>query len=114
MAKISLGEELLNTHFKENKLYPQREHKFHPTRRWRFDFAFPDLKLAVEVEGGTYSNGRHNRGNGYESDLEKYNEAILLGWNVLRFSTGMVNKGYAIDFVLKLLESKGDVCQQNG
>ncbi|MCB5206098.1 hypothetical protein [Methylovorus mays] len=55
------------------------EHVFHPTREWRFDFARPDIKLAIEVEGGTLSGGRHTRGAGYEADCYKYNEAARLG-----------------------------------
>lgn len=63
------------------------EFKFHPTRKWRFDFADVDNKIAVELEGGIWINGRHNRGKGYESDIEKYNEALILGWRVLRYTS---------------------------
>lgn len=61
------------------------EHKFHPVRRWRFDFAFVAQKLAIEVEGGVWTGGRHTRGYGYAADCEKYNAATLLGWSVLRY-----------------------------
>jgi very-short-patch-repair endonuclease len=71
---------------------PVLEHRFHPERKWRFDLAWPDRKLAVEVEGGVYANGRHNRGKGYENDAVKYNQAQLLGWRVLRYSTGQAKK----------------------
>ena len=71
---------------------PQREHKFHPTRRWRFDFAWPEKKVAVEIEGGVYIDGRHTRGKGYERDLEKYNAAVADGWKVFRFTPGMLRK----------------------
>ena len=64
---------------------PKPEYRFHPTRRWRFDFAWPELKIAIELEGGVYSRGRHTRGKGYEQDCEKYNQAVLHGWRVLRF-----------------------------
>ena len=64
-------------------------------RDWRFDFAWPDRGLAVEVEGGTWSGGRHTRGGGFEGDCEKYNAAALLGWKVLRFTGGMVESGLA-------------------
>lgn len=63
------------------------EYKFHPTRRWRFDFADADKKIAVECEGGIFSNGRHTRGIGYLNDTEKYNQAQILGWKVLRYCT---------------------------
>lgn len=103
----SKGEETLMLDFREHNLKPEREFRFHDTRKWRFDFAFPELKLAIEVEGGTYTNGRHTRGSGYEKDLEKYNEAVKLGWRVLRFSTGMVTSGKAINEVVGVI--KGDI-----
>jgi hypothetical protein len=60
---------------------PDREHMFHAGRRWRFDFAWPEVKLAVEIEG----RGRHQNVVGFRKDAEKYNTAIALGWRVLRF-----------------------------
>lgn len=70
---------------------PVRELRFAPPRRWRFDFAFPDHLVAVEIEGGIYSGGRHTRGKGYEADCEKYNQAVAAGgWRVLRFTAGML------------------------
>ena len=67
------------------------EYKFHATRRWRFDFAYPDLKLAIEAEGCVYAQGRHTRGKGYEGDCKKYNAAALDGWVVLRYTTGTIS-----------------------
>lgn len=58
----------------------EREFRFAPPRRWRFDFAWPAQMLAVEVEGGIFAAGRHNRPLGMIADMEKYNEAALLGW----------------------------------
>lgn len=78
---------------------PVREHRFHPSRRWRFDCAWPELKLAVELEGGTWIHGRHNRGRGFEADCEKYNAAALAGWRVLRFTAAMVESGAALEQV---------------
>lgn len=74
---------------------PVREFMFHRKRRWRFDLAWPDLLIAVEVEGGVWVGGRHVRGEGYEADCEKYNEAQLAGWMVLRFTPGMIKRGKA-------------------
>lgn len=62
------------------------EHRFKPPRRWRFDYANERLMLAIEVEGGIFSRGRHVRGVGYIKDMEKYNAAILLGWRLLRYA----------------------------
>ena len=68
------------------------EHKFHPTRKWRFDFCHPVLKIAVEVEGGVFSFGRHTRGSGFLKDMEKYNAAVILGWRVLRYETKQIGE----------------------
>jgi len=80
-----------------------RELKFGPNRQFRFDFAWENEGLAVEVEGGTWSGGRHVTGKGFESDCEKYNLACLLGWRVLRFTGKQVKSGIAIDFVQNIL-----------
>lgn len=61
-----------------------KEHKFHPTRRWRFDYAIPAHKIAVEVEGGVWTGGRHTSPKGFLNDMEKYNTATVMGWRVLR------------------------------
>lgn len=61
-----------------------KEFRFHPTRRWRFDYAIPDHKVALEVEGGVWSQGRHTRPQGFLGDIEKYNTAGLMGWRVFR------------------------------
>lgn len=66
---------------------------FHPKRKWRFDYAVPELHLAVEIEGGIWSGGRHTRGQGFQGDLDKYNAAALCGWTVFRFSTEDVMQG---------------------
>ena len=78
---------------------PETEVRFHATRRWRFDLAYPDLHLAIEQEGGTWTRGRHTRGKGYAADCEKYNEATLLGWKILRFTTDMVKDGTALTLI---------------
>lgn len=63
---------------------PVTEHSFHPERRWRFDYAWPDVKVALEVEGGIWTGGRHTSSAGFLKDMEKYNAAARLGWRVLR------------------------------
>ena len=73
-----------------------REHRFDAVRGWRFDFAFPATKWALEVEGGTWSGGRHTRGKGYEEDCSKYAAATLAGWRVLRATSGQVKDGTAL------------------
>lgn len=74
-----------------HQLKPTREYRFHPDRRWRFDFAWPAVKVAVEIEGGSWVRGGHNRGVGYQKDCEKYNAATALGWRVFRLTGAMIN-----------------------
>ena len=63
-----------------------REYRFDPERRWRFDFMITKRKIAIEIEGGLWKMGRHNRPVGMIADMEKYNRAALLGWAVLRYT----------------------------
>ena len=65
----------------------EREHSFHWHRRWRFDYACPAAMIAVEIEGGVWTGGRHTRGKGFLRDIEKYNEATAMGWRVFRCDT---------------------------
>ena len=78
---------------------PEREYRFHPSRRWRADFAWETHRLLVECEGGLWIRGRHNRADGYERDLIKYNTAALAGRKVLRFSADQIDSGYAITVI---------------
>lgn len=75
---------------------PVKEFKFHPDRNWRFDFAWPEKKLAVELEGGIWNKGRHMRPEGFIEDCNKYNAASLLGWKVLRFTERHIKSMQAI------------------
>ena len=100
---MSEGEETFDIHCRLQGLKPEREFVFARPRKWRFDFAWPTRKLAVEVEGGTWIQGRHNRGSSIGKDMEKYNRAARDGWIVLRFTTEMVTKGQAINEVLEVL-----------
>lgn len=75
---------------------PVPEHQFHPVRRWRFDYAWPLRLLALEVEGGQWVNGRHNRGSGQIADMEKYSAAALLGWRILYYTPQQMRDGTAM------------------
>ena len=79
------------------------EYKFYPTRKWRFDFALPALKLAIEIDGGAFllNGGRHGRGMGMVKDCEKYRAAADLGWRVWRFSA----KCITADFIKTTIQS---------
>lgn len=84
----------------------EREYKFHKTRKWRFDFAYPDIQLAVEIDGGQWraGGGRHNS----DKDKEKLNHAVLNGWHVLRFSTTQAKNDpmSCFDFIEECISAK--------
>ena len=80
------------------------EHRFHPTRKWRFDFAHPASRVAAELEGGIWTGGRHTRGSGYRGDCEKYNEATLAHWAVFRLTSVQVNELERIAAFIRLRE----------
>ena len=88
---------------------PKREVRFHPDRKWRFDYAWcfgtssPAGPLALEVEGGVFVAGRHSRGAGFVKDLEKYNTATLHGWRVLRVTPKQIADGSALMLVEKAI-----------
>ncbi len=78
---------------------PERQVRFHPTRGWRLDFGWPELRLAVEIEGLVPGGkGRHQTIGGMTEDLVKYAEALCLGWRVLRVSQAQVRSGQALEW----------------
>jgi len=83
----------------------QTEYRFHPVRRWRFDYCFEAERIAVEIEGGIWSKGRHIRPTGFLNDCIKYNAAALLGWRVFRFPTDLVTNGEAIKTLQEALKN---------
>lgn len=82
---------------------PEPEYKFHPVRKWRLDFAWPSLRLAVEIEGAVWTGGRHTRGSGFLADIDKYNALASMGWRLLRFDGGAVRAGRAAQEVAHLV-----------
>lgn len=96
MRKTALMAILLAEIKQEGLPAPVLEHAFHPIRRWRLDAAWPDKKVGLEVHGAVYAHGHHVRGKGFEDDREKANEAQLLGWKILEYSTGQVRDGMAV------------------
>ena len=65
---------------------PEREYRFHPTRKFRIDFAWPSRKLAVEIDGGIWTGGSHSRGSGLLRNYEKRNAMAILGWRLLCYT----------------------------
>lgn len=85
---------------------PVTEHRFHAERKWRFDFAWPELKVALEVEGGVWVGGRHTRGKGYLADCIKYNHAAADGWCVLRCTPSTLLSGPMLDLLARVLRER--------
>jgi very-short-patch-repair endonuclease len=82
---------------------PVREYQFMPGRKFRFDFAWPELMLAVELDGGTWSGGRHTTGQGFQGDCRKLNLAVSLGWQVYRGDSVMVKSGELVGFIEQII-----------
>lgn len=93
---------------------PVQEFQFAaPVREWAFDFAWPTFKVALEIEGGAWTRGRHTRGAGFVGDIEKYNEAWLRGWGVIRATPSHVRSQVAFGWLTRafgvaLLNRAGD------
>jgi very-short-patch-repair endonuclease len=79
----------------------EREFRFHPERKWRADFAHMESHTLIEIEGGIFipGGGRHSRGMGYAKDAEKYLEAVLAGWTVIR----LTEKQLELDFIERIV-----------
>jgi very-short-patch-repair endonuclease len=107
MAKSNLEELLLLLIRAEGLPEPEREFMFAKSigRRWRLDFAYPEKRIGIEVQGGIYVRGAHSRGTGLERDYEKLNAAQMLGWDVYQFSRKMIESGEAIDIIKRVLEA---------
>ena len=89
-------------------LFPgaKTEYRFHPVRRWKMDFAWPDRMVALEIEGGIYTQGRHTRGKGYENDCIKYSTAAVMGWCVIRSTYDMLADGTAFTLLEQAMATK--------
>lgn len=83
-----------------------REFRFHPKRKWLIDFAYPDKKIGIEVHGGIWNGkfGGHTSGSGRMRDMEKMNEASLLGWRIIEVASNHIKNGQAIEWLKKLIE----------
>lgn len=83
-----------------------KEYRFHPKRRWRFDYALPEYKIALEVEGGVWTRGRHTRPKGFLGDMCKYNAATLLGWRVFRTTPDELYTAKTINLLREAMSAK--------
>lgn len=85
---------------------PVREFRFARPRLYRFDFAWPALGLALELEGGIWIQGGHTRGAAYADDCDKYNLATLNGWRVLRVTDRQIRDRSAFDLLQRALTTE--------
>lgn len=94
------------------------EHRFHPSRKWRFDFAWPSVKVAVEIQGGGFRRGKHTRGVGQQNDMDKLNEAQRLGWIVLQFGPAHLSSHRkartVVRYVSEILSARANNVTQSG
>ena len=102
----SKPEELFALHLRLKKIpHFVREYQFAAPRKWRVDFAYPELAIAIEIEGGIHTNGRHVRASGFEKDCEKYNALAEKGWSLFRYTPQMVKDGRAIEQICEVLNN---------
>jgi len=93
---------LMRTHSRELGIpEPEREFRFCDDRKWRFDFAWPELKIAIEVEGGVFGT-KDRVGRCFRGKAGRHNRATVEGWRVLRFTPGQVERGQWRDPVMAL------------
>jgi len=91
----------------------ETEHKFHDRRKWRLDYVIPDYKIALEYEGIYGPKSRHLTVGGYRKDVEKYNEAALYGWLLLRFTHDHLASGEALNILERAIGLKRDNSQSS-
>jgi len=87
---------------------PVTEYRFHVKRLWRMDYAWVEDKVALEVEGGIWAGGRHNRASGFLRDMEKYNTATMMGWRVVRCTPQTLTHRETIEMIAVLLGAHYD------
>ena len=88
------------------------EHRFHEKRKWRFDFAHIEAKVAIEIEGGIWNQSRHTKAVGYIKDCEKYNTALFNGWAVIRLPSHWITEEVLLS-VKKLIKERCQTSTQN-
>jgi len=82
---------------------PVQEHRFHEVRKFRLDWAWPEHKLGLEVDGGVWTGGAHGRGTGIVRDQEKTNLAATEGWRILRVMPSTLATDATIDTIERAL-----------
>jgi hypothetical protein len=82
---------------------PSAEYRFHASRKWRFDWAWPEHRVALEVQGGIWIRGGHSRGSGQTRDFEKYNTAASEGWRLLQITPDELHTVATVELIRKTL-----------
>jgi very-short-patch-repair endonuclease len=83
---------------------PTPEFRFHPVRKFRWDWAWPEARLALEVEGGVWSGGAHGRGTGIVRDMEKATLAAEEGWRIIRVTPSNLATEATMDSIHRALQ----------
>ena len=106
-AARELLESELALHLRAAGIEFERQVIFHPSRKWRFDFAIgmqSSRPLAVEVQGGIWTGGRHSRGKGITDECEKFAHAVIAGWRVMPVTGEQVKSGKALQWIQQAIE----------
>ena len=90
-----------------------KEYRFDAKRKWRIDYAIPKHKIAIEVEGGVWTNGRHTRASGFLRDIEKYNAMAVSGWILIRVTPEGKLKKSTIDIIQQAINYRDDSSNKN-
>jgi very-short-patch-repair endonuclease len=85
---------------------PEAEFRFHPTRKFRLDFAWVQHKVGLEIDGGIWTGGRHTRGAGWLKDTEKLNLLASMGWRMLRCTPQQLCTSEMLDTIKQALAYK--------
>ena len=104
--KSALVDRLIQQLAEDGLPVPELEVKFHTTRKWRFDLCWPEIPgpLAIEVDGGLWIQGRHNKGGEIIKTHEKYGEAMADGWRIYTTNSSHIKDGYARKIIKRLYE----------
>lgn len=99
-------EDRLALHLRAHRVPHVREFSL-PGRQFRWDFAFPEARLLVEVHGGIWrAKGAHNTGGAIERDAEKGAFAAGQGWRQFAVTGEQITSGKALAWIKVALEAK--------
>ena len=109
-AKDNKYKRELDLIFMSLRLGVEREYKFHPTRKWRWDYALPAIKVCVEYQGLNFGHGGasgHQTIKGIVAENWKYSEGAIDGWCIVLINAVSIESGLAHDLIKRAVESRG-------